>query len=94
MHGLATIRIADAIRMGIVFSIGLFYFLAALRSRKDGCVGCLVFPVGGCASLIMFTIVALLSTTINAFLSGTCLFGVVVFGLWPVAWRTLFRRYD
>ncbi|MCA9888529.1 MAG: hypothetical protein KC546_09150, partial [Anaerolineae bacterium] len=93
MNALAAIRTADAIRMGIVFSIGLFYFLAAMRSRRDGCVGCLVFPIGGCMSLITFTIVALLATTTSAFLSGMCMFLIIVFGLWPVVWRVLFRAY-
>ncbi len=93
MQALAALRTADAIRLGIMMSIGIFYLLALLRSYKNGCVGCVVFPISGCAGLVSYGFVGLFSGVATAILGGSFIFVLLTLLMWPVVWRILFYNH-
>ena len=92
MQALAALRTADAIRLGIMLSIGIFYLLATLRSYKNSCVGCVVFPISGCMGLFTYGFIGLFSSVATAIFGGSFLFVFLTLLMWPVVWRILFYR--
>lgn len=92
MQALAALRTADAIRLGIFFSISVFYLLATLRNVRNSCVGCIVFPISGCIGLISYAIIGLISGVAAGFLGGAFIFLLLAVLTWPVVWRLLFYR--